>query len=61
MFGIFLILKIIEFVPYKLSLYTARLVIDRETRRPKGFGFVTFESEIDAQKALEAMNGRVIH
>ncbi|XP_021887634.1 small RNA-binding protein 11, chloroplastic [Carica papaya] len=38
----------------------ARLVIDRETRRPKGFGFVTFESEIDAQKALEAMNGRIL-
>ncbi|KAK9118337.1 hypothetical protein Scep_016430 [Stephania cephalantha] len=26
--------------------------------RPKGFGFVTYESEIDAQRALKAMDGR---
>ncbi|KAK9126914.1 hypothetical protein Scep_015760 [Stephania cephalantha] len=36
----------------------ARLVIDGRTRRPKGFGFVTYESEIDAQRALKAMDGR---
>ncbi|XP_050367706.1 organelle RRM domain-containing protein 6, chloroplastic [Argentina anserina] len=38
----------------------ARLVIDRETRRPKGFGFVTYESEAEAQKALKVMDGRMI-
>ncbi|KAK9100294.1 hypothetical protein Scep_023724 [Stephania cephalantha] len=36
----------------------ARLVIDGRTRRPKGFGFVTYDSEIDAQRALKAMDGR---
>ncbi|KAF9665493.1 hypothetical protein SADUNF_Sadunf16G0128400 [Salix dunnii] len=37
----------------------ARLVVEPKTHRPKGFGFVTFESEADADKALKAMNGRV--
>ncbi|XP_058099097.1 small RNA-binding protein 11, chloroplastic-like isoform X1 [Magnolia sinica] len=37
----------------------ARLVRDRRTQRPKGFGFVTYESEVEAQKALKAMDGRI--
>ncbi|KAK3189927.1 hypothetical protein Dsin_029488 [Dipteronia sinensis] len=36
-----------------------RLVKDPKTQRPKGFGFVSFRSEDEAQKALEAMNGRL--
>ncbi|PWA70708.1 RNA-binding (RRM/RBD/RNP motifs) family protein [Artemisia annua] len=36
----------------------ARLVVDPRTQRPKGFGFVTFESDVDAQNALKAMNGK---
>ncbi|XP_030498142.1 organelle RRM domain-containing protein 6, chloroplastic [Cannabis sativa] len=42
------------------SITEARLVMDSRTQRPKGFGFVTFESEIEAQKALKAMNGRIV-
>ncbi|PON38664.1 Splicing factor-like protein [Trema orientale] len=38
----------------------ARLIMDPKTRRPKGFGFVTYESEVEAQKALKAMNGRIV-
>ncbi|XP_010260084.1 PREDICTED: cold-inducible RNA-binding protein-like [Nelumbo nucifera] len=38
----------------------ARLVKDPRTQRPKGFGFVTYESENEAQKALKAMNGRMV-
>lgn len=38
----------------------ARLVLDSKTQRPKGFGFVTYESEVEAQKALKAMNGRIV-
>ncbi|XP_023876274.1 organelle RRM domain-containing protein 6, chloroplastic [Quercus suber] len=38
----------------------ARLVKDPRTQRPKGFGFVTYESEVEAQKALKAMNGRIV-
>ncbi|KAJ8631679.1 hypothetical protein MRB53_025002 [Persea americana] len=37
----------------------ARLVMDQRTQRPKGFGFVTFESEMEAQRALKAMDGRI--
>ncbi|KAL6498412.1 hypothetical protein OROHE_026680 [Orobanche hederae] len=35
-----------------------RLIKDPRTQRPKGFGFVKFESELDARNALKAMNGR---
>ncbi|KAI5666082.1 hypothetical protein M9H77_15935 [Catharanthus roseus] len=37
-----------------------RLVKDPRTQRPKGFGFVKFESELDAQNALRALNGRIV-
>ncbi|CAI9108045.1 OLC1v1007556C1 [Oldenlandia corymbosa var. corymbosa] len=36
----------------------ARLILDPRTQRPKGFGFVRFESEIEAQNAVKAINGR---
>ncbi|XP_043695504.1 small RNA-binding protein 11, chloroplastic-like [Telopea speciosissima] len=38
----------------------ARLIKDPTTLRPKGFGFVTFESVTEARKALQAMNGRIV-
>ncbi|XP_050212791.1 small RNA-binding protein 11, chloroplastic [Mercurialis annua] len=38
----------------------ARLVVDPKTQKPKGFGFVTFNSESEAQKALKTMNGRIV-
>ncbi|KAJ9178249.1 hypothetical protein P3X46_010149 [Hevea brasiliensis] len=38
----------------------ARLVLDPRTQKPKGFGFVTFDSESQAQKALKAMDGRIV-
>lgn len=41
-------------------LFAVRLVKDPRTQRPKGFGFIKFASEVDAQNALKAMNGRVI-
>uniref|UniRef100_A0A914UNW9 RRM domain-containing protein n=1 Tax=Plectus sambesii TaxID=2011161 RepID=A0A914UNW9_9BILA len=34
-----------------------RLVSDRETGRPKGFGFCEFESEQAAQKAISTLDG----
>ncbi|GAB4860194.1 hypothetical protein Ancab_011674 [Ancistrocladus abbreviatus] len=38
----------------------ARLVMDPKTRRNKGYGFVTFENEVEAKNALEALNGRIV-
>ncbi|OVA03530.1 RNA recognition motif domain [Macleaya cordata] len=38
----------------------ARLIKDGRTQRPKGFGFVTYESDLDAQTALKAMDGRYV-
>jgi cold-inducible RNA-binding protein len=40
------------------TVLEANLVMDRATSRPRGFGFVTMSSPEEAQKAIEAMNGK---
>ncbi|CAN0854022.1 Nudix hydrolase 22, chloroplastic [Linum grandiflorum] len=47
------------FAPFGV-IEQARLVVDPRTKKPKGFGFVRFQSETDAQKALKALNGRIV-
>ncbi len=39
------------------STVSVRVITDRETGRSRGFGFVEFEEEGNAQKALDALNG----
>ncbi|XP_078157296.1 small RNA-binding protein 11, chloroplastic-like [Carex rostrata] len=39
----------------------AKLVMDQATNKPKGFGFVKFASEEEAQKAIAEMNGKVLN
>jgi cold-inducible RNA-binding protein len=36
----------------------AKVVSDRDTGRSRGFGFVTFETEEEANKAQKAMDGQ---
>jgi RNA recognition motif-containing protein len=34
------------------------LMMDRDTGRPRGFGFITMSSDEEAQKAIEGLNGK---
>uniref|UniRef100_A0A914CID5 RRM domain-containing protein n=1 Tax=Acrobeloides nanus TaxID=290746 RepID=A0A914CID5_9BILA len=39
------------------NVVNVRIVYDRETRRPKGFGFCEFDSEQGASDAVNRLNG----
>ncbi len=39
------------------SVVSAQVIVDRETRRSKGFGFVEMSSDDEAQAAIDALNG----
>lgn len=34
------------------------IIMDRDTGRPKGFGFVEMPNEAEAKKAIEGLNGK---
>jgi RNA recognition motif-containing protein len=40
------------------SITSAFIVSDKFTGRPKGFGFVEFENDADADKAIEMFNAK---
>lgn len=40
------------------ALRSADVIMDRDTGRSKGFGFVEFERDDDANKAIEGLNGQ---
>ncbi len=42
------------------TVLDATIIRDRETRRSRGFGFVTFAEASDAQKACEEMDGKEV-
>jgi len=44
------------FAPYG-NVISANVVTDRQTGRSRGFGFVEYENESEADAAIEALNG----
>ena len=46
-----------RFSPYG-NVESTRLITDRDTGRSKGFGFVEFGSDEEAEKAIAEMNGK---
>lgn len=47
-----------EFFSQIGKVVEAKIITDRATGRSKGFGFVTMETEEDAQKAIAELNGK---
>ena len=39
----------------------AKIVLDRESGRPRGFGFVEMSSDQEAQNAIEQLNAREVN
>ena len=37
---------------------SAKIITDRQTGQPRGFGFVEMETKLDGQKAISMLNGR---
>lgn len=42
------------------DVQSAKVIMDRETNRSKGFGFVEFSSKEAGEAAIESLNGREI-
>ena len=40
------------------SVVSCNLIIDRDTKRSKGFGFVELDSDEEAKEAIEELNGK---
>ena len=42
------------------AVVSAQVIVDRDTGRSKGFGFVEMDSDQDAQAAIAALNGKEV-
>jgi cold-inducible RNA-binding protein len=47
-----------EFFSEVGTVESARVIMDRETNRSKGFGFVEMSTEDEARAAIDKLNGR---
>ena len=45
------------FTPFG-AVQSAQVIVDRDTNRSKGFGFVEMGSDAEAQSAIQGLNGR---
>ena len=43
--------------PLNVTLFVARIIMDRETGRSRGFGFVTYISVGEASSAIQVLDG----
>ncbi|CAN1171374.1 Small RNA-binding protein 11, chloroplastic [Linum perenne] len=43
------------------NVVQAQVVMNKDKKKSKGFGYVTFKSEDQAQKALAGTNGKLMH
>jgi len=50
--------QLVELFSQHGEVYRASLVTDRETNRPRGFGFVEMPNREEADKAIEALAGQ---
>jgi RNA recognition motif-containing protein len=39
---------------------SAKIITDRQTGQPRGFGFVEMETKLEGQKAISMINGRAV-
>lgn len=49
------------FLAFNFFTFPAKIITDRVSDKSKGFGFVTFASQDEAENAITGMNGMVIH
>lgn len=47
-----------EFFATVGNVISAQVIMDRQTGRSRGFGFVEFETDEDAQKAIQQLNNQ---
>jgi RNA recognition motif-containing protein len=43
------------------TVVSAKVIMDRETNRSKGFGFVEMESDAEAKEAIDKLNGKELN
>ncbi len=42
------------------NVASAKIVTDRQTGQPRGFGFVEMETKLEGQKAISMINGKTV-
>lgn len=47
-----------EFFSSVGTVNSANVIVDRDTNRSKGFGFVEMDNDEDAKKAIASLNGK---
>lgn len=42
------------------TVVSVDMIMDRETRRPKGFAFITMSNQAEAENAIKVFNGKML-